>query len=235
MAKATDRKKTAGGWLRRLNSLRNQVGAIVVISYLIPAVLLGTFTGTILLRGLEEKTRSAVASSAEHAFTMTQQNVNRAVDLSRDATYDGELTAAWEKWRAGDAADTEYLQICRGYLERKYSREAMFSFAGFFPSDRPEILMYTRSSENHDQEYLLHLREAVQEIGEKLDTHCRFISFGNRMYLIRNLLNLRMERYGMLILGVNAERMFEPLNGLKESWQAEVSVRLDDYADALVD
>ena len=48
MAKATDGKKTTGGLLRRLNSLRVQVGSIVLISYLVPALLLGIFTGAIL-------------------------------------------------------------------------------------------------------------------------------------------------------------------------------------------
>ena len=90
MAKAKEGKKASGGWFRRLNSLRNQVGAIVVLSYLIPALLLGTFTGTILLRGLEEKTRSAVSSSAEHAFTMTSQNISHVTEMARDAIYDGE-------------------------------------------------------------------------------------------------------------------------------------------------
>ena len=153
MAKAAEGKKSSGGWLRRLNSLRVQVGTIVLISYLIPAVLLGTFTGTVLLHGLEEKTRSAVSSSAEYAFTMTRQNVSRAVELARGATYDGELTAAWEKWQAGDAADTAFSQLCRGYLERKYSREPLFVFAGFFPAERPEMLMYIRNSENYTQEF----------------------------------------------------------------------------------
>ncbi|QTE67896.1 sensor histidine kinase [Clostridiales bacterium] len=230
MAKAKEGKKASGGWFRRLNSLRNQVGAIVVLSYLIPALLLGTFTGTILLRGLEEKTRSAVSSSAEHAFTMIQQNVTRAVELARGATYDGELTSAWQRWQDGSAAHTEFLQMCRRYLERKYSREPLFNFAGFFPAGRPDLLSYIRSSESHTQEYLNNLLAEVARAGETLDTRSRFISFGNRMFLIRNLLDLKMERYGMLILGVNPDRMFEPLNGLQESWQAEVSVRLDDYA-----
>ena len=235
MAKATGGKRTSGGLLRRLNSLRVQVGAIVLISYLIPALLLGIFTGAVLLPRLEEKTRSAVSSSAEHAFTMTEQNVARAVELARGATYDGELTAAWENWQAGGTADTAFIQQCKGYLERKYSREPLFIFAGFFPTARPEMFMYIRSSESHTPEYLQNLLAAVQEAGETLDTRSRFISFGNRMYLIRNLLDLRMERYGMLILGVNLNRMFEPLNGLRESWQAEVSVRLDDYGDLETD
>ena len=194
MAKAKEGKKASGGFFRRLNSLRNQVGAIVVLSYLIPALLLGTFTGTILLRGLEEKTRSAVSSSAEHAFTMTQQNVTRAVELARGATYDGELTAAWQRWQDGSSAHTEFLQMCRRYLERKYSREPLFNFAGFFPAGRPDLLSYIRSSESHTQEYLNNLLTEVARAGETLDTRSRFISFGNRMFLIRNLSSDRAAR-----------------------------------------
>ena len=227
MAKAKEGKKASGGFFRRLNSLRNQVGAIVVLSYLIPVLLLGTFTGTILLRGLEEKTRSAVSSSAEHAFTMTQQNVTRAVELARGATYDGELTAAWQRWQDGSSAHTEFLQMCRRYLERKYSREPLFNFAGFFPAGRPDLLSYIRSSESHTQEYLNNLLTEVARAGETLDTRSRFISFGNRMYLIRNLLDLRMERYGMLVLGVRRDMLLQPLEALADTWEGQVVIRLD--------
>ena len=94
-----------------VNSLRTQVSLIVLLSYLVPVALLGVFTGSILLNRLEEKTRAAVTSSAEHAFAMTEQNISRAVDLARDATYDGELTAAWEKRSSGEAGDAEFLGL----------------------------------------------------------------------------------------------------------------------------
>ena len=85
----------------------------MVLSYLIPALLLGTFTGTILLRGLEEKTRSAVSSSAEHAFTMTQENVNRAVELARDA----DLKALRLDVLAGNTAAERLYESC-GFCRR---------------------------------------------------------------------------------------------------------------------
>lgn len=233
MAKGKDGKQAEkAGLLRRLSSLRAQLGLMVLLCYLIPVALLGIFTGNILLNRLEKKTRAAVTSSAEHAFTMTEQNISRAVDLARDATYDGELTAAWEKWSSGTAGDAEFLQLCRGYLERKYSREPLFAFAGCFPADRPDILITIRKSVNDSPAYLQELQRAALALGEELDTRCRFFSYEGRMYLIRNLLNLRMERYGMLILDVDREELLEPLNSLRDEWNAEVSVRLDAYGDS---
>ena len=233
MAKGKDGKQAEkAGLLRRLSSLRAQLGLMVLLCYLIPVALLGIFTGNILLNRLEKKTRAAVTSSAEHAFTMTEQNISRAVDLARDATYDGELTAAWEKWSSGTAGDAEFLQLCRGYLERKYSREPLFAFAGCFPADRPDILITIRKSVSGSPAYLQELQRAALALGEELDTRCRFFSYEGRMYLIRNLLNLRMERYGMLILGVDREELLEPLNSLRDEWNAEVSVRLDAYGDS---
>ncbi len=231
MAKEKDRERAGGGFRNRVNSLRVQVGLMILLSYLIPVALLGFFTGSILLGSLEEKTEAAVTSSAEHAFAMTEQNISRTVDLARDATYDGELTAAWEKWNSGAAGDAEFLKLCRGYLDRKYSREPLFLFAGCFPVNKPELLISNRGSTHDSPAYLQELQQAVTELGETLDTRCCFFSFGGRMYLVRNLLNQRMERYGMLILGVNQDELFGPLNSLKNEWDAAVSVRLDAYGD----
>ena len=231
MAKEREGKQKRGKFRARIQSLRVQVGLMILLSYLVPVGLLGVFTGNILLNSLEKKTEAALTSGAEHAFTMTEENIGRAVELARAATYDGELTAAWEKWKNGAAGDAEFLQLCRGYLERKYSRESLFLFAGCFPLEKPEILISYRGSVNDPPAYLQQLQQAVTEIGETLDTRSSFFSFDGRMYLIRNLLNLRMEKYGMLILEINREKLLQPLNTLKDEWNAEASIRLDAYGD----
>lgn len=175
-------KKGLFGRLRQ--SLRAQLGLIVLLSYLIPVVLLGMFTGNLLMHRLEDQTRAAVTSGAEQAWTLTEQNVERTLELARDATYDGELTTAWEKWNGGTIGDAEFLQLCRGYLERKYSRESMFFFAGFFPVNKPEILISNRGGAHETPAYLQELQQAVSAAGETLDTRCLFFSFGGRMYQI---------------------------------------------------
>ena len=136
-------KKRLFGGVR--HSLRAQIGLIVLLSYLIPVALLGGFAGRRLLNELETKTRSAITAGAEQAWTLTRQNVERALELARDATYDGELTDTWEKWKSGETGDAGYMRLGRSYLERKYSREPLFSFSVYFPVSNPQIIMYVNS------------------------------------------------------------------------------------------
>ena len=129
MGKDTGRKtkKRLFGGIR--HSLRAQIGLIVLLSYLTPVVLLGVFTGGFMMKRLENQTRAAVTSGAEQAWTLTEQKIERTLDLARDATYDGELTDTWQGWNDGTIGDSEYRRLCQSYLERKYSREPLLSFA----------------------------------------------------------------------------------------------------------
>ena len=231
-----DRKRQEKRRLPRIrDSLRAQVGLIVLLSYLVPVLLLGVFTGSLLLHKLEDQTRTALTSGAEQAWTLTEQNVERGLELARDATYDGELTETWQKWNDGAIGDADYMRLCRNYLERKYSRETLVSFAACFPVRNPEMLMSLRSGSPGGATELQELRTTAQAICEKLDTRCRFFSLDGRMYLVRNLLDLRMERYGILILGIDSDRMLQPLKELEKTWNAEAAVRLDAYTDSATD
>ena len=212
-------------------SLRAQIGLIVLLSYLIPVVLLGVFTGSFLMKKLENQTRAAITSGAEQAWTLTEQKIQRTLDLARDATYDGELMDSWQKWNDGNVGDNEYMRLGRSYLERKYSRESLLSFVACFPVEKPEMRMYLRSGVMDNADELQALCETVLAMGEELDTRCRFIRFGDKTYLVRNLLNLRMERFGMLILGINEDSVFRPLTELGQEWDAQVAIRLDDCED----
>ena len=220
---------------RLRNSPRAQLGLIVLLSYLLPVLLLGVFTGSLLLHKLEDQTRAAITSGAEQAWTLTEQNVERILGLARDATYDGELTDNWQKWNDGAIGDAEYMRLCRNYLERKYSREQLVTFAACFPVRNPEMMMSQRSGAPGSVTELQELRATAMVIGETLDTQCRFFRMNGRMYLVRNLLNLRMERFGMLILCIDSDRLFLPLKELEKTWDAKAAVRLDAYEEAETD
>ena len=235
MEKESGRQPRRGLFSGIRQSLRAQIGLIMLLSYLIPVVLLGVFTGSFLMKKLENQTRSAVTSGAEQAWTLTNQNIERTLELARDATYDGELTDAWQKWNSESIGDAEFRRFCQIYLERKYSREPLLSFGACFPVKDPKLKTYLRGGALEGSGELQKLIETVQIMGEELDTRCRFFRFENNIYLVRNLLNLRMERFGMLILGINEERLFQPLTELGREWDAEVAIRLDDCGDPEID
>ena len=79
--------------------------------------------------------------------------------------------------------------------------------------------------------YQLGAHERVKRLGETLDTRCLFIQEGKNVYLIRNLYNLRMERCGMLVLGVDMDGLVSPITELAAQWDAQASVRVGDAGD----
>lgn len=217
------------------NSLRFQVIAIMLLCYLVPALLLGVFTQTVLIKSMRRKTDAALTAGVEYAWTLTAQNVERAIALSRDAIYDGELADAYERWRTGGIADAEYLRLSRAYIERKYSREDLFTFAAYFPVSRPDMYMYTRSGYGPAMAFVSGAQQEILALGEQMDTASCFIQREGEIYLVRNLMNLRLERYGMLVLGIGRDTLFAPLLSLADEWQGSISLRLDGTGDENVD
>ena len=213
--------------LMKLKSMRVQVLAIVLICYLVPTLLLGEYMGRVFFADLQEKTEQALTSGAEHARTLTIRQIERAITLSKDATYDGELTEAF----SGKTSSGEAMRLARTYLERKYGREGLFSFAACFSVTEPDALIYSRSGFERAQIYQNGAHERVKRLGETLDTRCLFIQEGNEVYLVRNLYSLKMERYGMLVLGVRMESLLAPFAELAGQWDAQISVRVSDAGD----
>ena len=212
-------------------TLRFQMSAIMLLCYLLPALLLGLFTQNVLLKSMREKTEAALTTGVEHAWTLTVQQVEHAISLAREAIYDGELADAYEEWRAGSMDDAEFLRLSRAYVERKYSRDGLFTFAAYYPVSRPELFIYTRSGYQGAMAFLSGMQGEALRLSESLDTGSRFIEKDGKTYLIRNLMNLRMERYGMLVLGIDTDQMFAPLYRLTDAWQGKVALRLDGAGD----
>lgn len=217
------------------SSLRGQIIVILVLCYLIPALTLSVFIQTTLIPSLRNKTASALDADVEHAWTLTSQNIANAISLARDAIYDGELASVYESWRAGEVADTEYLRLSRSYIDRKYSRNSLFTFAAYFPVSAPDLYMYTRSGYNEASRFLNAAQQQTLRLGETLDTRSRFLEIDDRLYLIRNLMNLRMERYGMLVLGLQRQTLLAPLLQLADDWQGQVTIQLDGAGETGVD
>lgn len=219
----------------RMKSIRFQLLAIMLVCYLAPTLLLGEYMGNVFFSDLREKTETALTSGAEHALTLARQNVERAVTLAKDATYDAELTNVYAGYIGGTMSPAEMLRLSRGYLDRKYSREEIFTFAACFPVTAPEMLIYNRSGYDQAAVYLSGAHERVIALGETLDTRCLFLQEGDEVYLVRNLYNLRMERFGMLVLGVDMEVLMQPLEQLTVLWDAEVDVMLGEAGAVDID
>lgn len=219
----------------RFRSIRFQILAIVLVCYLVPTLVLGQYMGSVFFDDLRQKTEAALTSGAEHARTLTLQQIERAITLSKDATYDGELNELYSAAESGTLSHSECFRLARSYLERKYGREPLFTFAACFVNDKPDQLIYSRSGYREAQDYLTNVHQRVKRLGDTLDTRCLFLQEGEDLYLVRNLYNMQLERYGMLVLGVARELLTGEILRLGEMWDAQIDLRIGDSGDLLLD
>lgn len=213
--------------MRIRKSISAQLTLIMLICYLLPATVLGFYMGGTMIRDEQTKTEAALLSGMEFSRLLTDQNLSRVVALARAATYDGELDSAMARRKAGTISDGEFLRAARGYVERKYSRESTITFAAFFTLDAPELLLVNRSGTDAAARYQSEAHGEVLQMSAALDTRCRFVEVGGALYLVRNLMDLSMTPYGMLVLGLDRERLFAPLLDAARRWDARLDVRLD--------
>lgn len=214
--------------MRLFRKIRVQLVAIVLVCYLVPTLVLGVYMDSALIRGLQAKTEAALDTGLEYALMLTEENLQKVESLSRDAIYDGELTDAAARRDAGDITDGEFLRLARNYIERKYSREALLTFAACFTLDNPDLLLVNRSGFDAAKRYQQTAHDSVKAIGMSLDTRSRFVQAEGGVYLVRNLVNLRMNAYGMLVLGLDMGQLTAPLGSVAREWDARLDLRLDD-------
>ena len=79
--------------MRIFRKIRVQLVVIVLVCYLVPAVVLGVYIGGPVLRDLKAKTESTLTTGMDYSLMLTQQALQRLVDLSRDATTSSASTA----------------------------------------------------------------------------------------------------------------------------------------------
>ena len=150
--------------MRFLKSIRVQLILIILLCYLTPTLLLGQYMGGVFFTDLRQKTETALTSSVEHACTLALQNIRKTVDLAKDATYDGELADVHTRYHAGSINAAEFLRLSRNYIERKYSREELFTFALFIPAHHPDMAAYNRAGYAGATAFLQQMGQPAEEL-----------------------------------------------------------------------
>ncbi|MDD3411358.1 MAG: histidine kinase, partial [Eubacteriales bacterium] len=213
----------------RLRTLRVVLPAIMLLCWLLPLVVLGGYMATGAAASLKSKTESALSLSAEHAEGMTAASLNTVIALARGVVYDGELSDVVARLESGDVSHDSYYLLVRDYLDRKFSREDSCTFALFVRTAAPEEIIYTSQTYSAAVHFQQDVMGELSALSQSSDTHCRFLSRGGRVYLVRNLHNARMRLYGMLVIGLDGESLLAPLKSNADTWSARFAMSVDDW------
>jgi len=213
---------------KNVPTLRFTLLVIVLLCWLLPTVTLGLYMGTRVFSSLQEKTETALRTGAEYAQSMAVRNIDNVITLARDAVYDNELNTAVQDYEGGKSPYEDYYLLVRDYLDRKFSREQSCTFALFFRVDDLEKPIYTSQGYSAAVLFLQNAQKQALTLSEILDTHSRIFSYGQNAYLVRNLYNTQMERYGILVIGLKINAILEPILSNAAAWNSNCAISLDD-------
>ncbi|NLG24343.1 MAG: histidine kinase [Clostridiales bacterium] len=218
------------GALSFIRTFRFRILAIAALCWLLPTLALGGYLGGGIIQSLRRQTESALLLSAAYAEADAVTELERIVALAKSVTYDEVFSAASAAYLSGEYRYQDFFRTCRIYVDRKFAREQAFTFAAFYLIDQPGRVISTTpttASSERVTRFVQGAQAAALRLGETLDTRCRFLSVGGETYLVRNLLNRKLERFGMLVIGIDTRRVLAPL--LDGAAWGGIDIQLDDF------
>ena len=186
----------------------------MIIPYIVlSAVLIGINTSH-NRRQIEE----TVVSSLESAGNTIVENIYSAIEMSRQASYDGVIKSAYESYLKDHDENAMYRAVS-AYLSKtyKYSKTVSNSILLYRAPMSLEYYTYSNvagATYANIEEFKNNAAEAVRLAAEDLDTKARLVFIDGHLYVIRNIVLSSYEPFATFVTEVNTYRLFESLDSI---------------------
>ncbi len=171
-------------------------------------------------RNLQEIT-STVTTAMESSGTIIADNINAAIEDSREASYDGVIKKSYEQFLKDGNESAMYREVT-DYLNRTYKYSKTISNTILLYREALAMEYYTYSNvAGATYASISDLKNGTDELlrktAEDLDTKTRLMDISGHLYVVRNIVLSNYEPFTTLVMEVNKTRMFESLD--KVIWQ----------------
>lgn len=213
-------------------SVKSRIVALMFLCWLLPLLLI---TGVNLYYISSSHFESKISKQIEQLKfddQISAERLDRVVEVSRDASYDGTLIDLYKRYKADKIPKQELLASSMYYLDDRYSRESTVKTAILWYQNAPEDLncntFNTRTGGTYQQvaDYWAQDHGEIAGIAKNLDTKVQFHTIGNRLYLVRNLFTSSYENAATLVLLVNKSYCFENYSSFPTG--TSVTLNVDD-------
>ena len=215
--------------LKSLKTLRVRIIAIVALSWLMPMLLLGVYMSSVFVDGLRLKTAQALQAGVTRSQDLTVREIERVLKKSKDITYDEVIYNTLSSYHAGEIDYESFYTTARSYWQRMFQREKGMPFTAFFPVNEPWKMIHTADDVGLVTEFNEEALPYILRLANTLDTRSRFAYVNDRLYLVRNLFNRRLERFGIVVIGLDENALFSSLLDKSSLWQGQADIVLDEY------
>lgn len=200
--------------------------------WLLPFLAIIGTIGAYMLTSQEKNQMERLISQAELNVGTSMERLEGAVADSRQATYDKTLYEKYREFKWGDVNERAFDNNMQFYLDGQYAHKKYNTITGLILLENPQEKAYTScnyatgGSFAQIQTLVNEDREKILEAAETLDTAVGFVKCGERLYLVRNMVDKSFEPWGILVSRLNRDYCFETL--LNYGKEFHVCVQLND-------
>ncbi len=200
---------------------------LLLLCWVLPVMVFIIIGGVMLRQSLIEQSVESLSLSVQGATQLSTLRMENSIAASRDASYIGTIKEAWASYQS-DGDPVKLYQTSRTFLEQQYqTNERFYSTILLFTDfvDNPiYIINGSAGGTDRVRQDAADIFAQAQSISETLDTGIAFFAVGERVFMMRNLVDSRYETYAILMMELNTELIFGEFSQIADTEAAVVIV-----------
>ena len=203
---------------------------VILTCWIIPYIVLSAALIRVSIVRNSRQVENTLHSSMESAGRTVMENLNKAIEDSRQASYDGVIKKSYETFLK-DGDENAMHRTVTDYLNRTYKFSRTISNTILLYGDNVRMEYYTYSNVAGAtyasiEEFKRDTAEAVRLTARDLDTKTRLICLSGHMYVVRNIVLSNYEPFATFVLELNMDRLFGSMDNV--IWKEDGIALLDE-------
>ena len=215
--------------MKKSRRLTSGMVKVILTCWIIPYIVLSAVLIRVSIVRSSRQAENTLQSSMESAGHIVMENLNKAIEDSRQASYDGVIKKAYEAFLK-DGDESAMHRTVTDYLNRTYKFSKTISNTILLYGENVRMEYYTYSNVAgatyaNIEEFKRDTAEAVRLTARDLDTKTRLICLSGHMYVVRNIVLSSYEPFATFVMELNMDRLFESMNNV--IWKEDGIALLD--------
>jgi two-component system sensor histidine kinase YesM len=211
-------------------SLKWGLVAIMAICWVVPITVILLYSSYTLANNVQDRIRDTIATSVNIAFQRTQDNINGAMAASRESSYNDTISDAYRKY-LGDKDHVALYSSINSYLLQQYGYDDNFNATLLFFVSDPDTIYYVSNRTDSREidslyQYQYTFHDHVLEAYPDMGTQIRFMQAGDRLYMVRNIMDSRFKPYAVIVMECDQNVLYESIRSIV--WMEHAAVDIDD-------
>lgn len=211
-------------------SLQLRLIMIILLCWVLPILAFMGVTGYFITRNINQQMANTIITSVTNGVKICKNRIESAISASQNASYNPAIRNAYTDYLKDNDENILYDRVIT-FLSQQYKYDDKFlTTIVYFCSDSGN-LYYTYNNRMNStysivKKYREQVHSDVQQISKNLDTDIAFLSNGDDIYMIRNILDSDYKPYAVIVMELDTAVMFDSIRNVV--WETATTLYLDE-------